>query len=88
MDPNQPENQLTKYFEQIGKALLDNSGRDDFEGTNNNLIQSSYSALISLCQHSCKNSSNSIHQMLIPMLQLLEQTVSNPQGSASRVKDQ
>lgn len=67
-------NKLSPFFDDLARTLLTNASRE-CDSPNINLINSSYAALISLVQHSCKSSRQSIFQMLMPFLGMLEQTV-------------
>lgn len=61
--PENPEvknNALTPHFETIAKALMTNAGRLDTDEARHNLVTSSYAALISLCQTSCRDSDPSL----------------------------
>lgn len=71
----------------LASALIENANRNDDQGTDVNIIHSSYCALISLVQHSCLQSVPIIQQMLIPFLTMLEQTVSNPDVDSNRNMD-
>lgn len=88
IDQATPANQLTPHFTAIAQALIENSERTDCEGTQFNLVLASYQGLISLTQHCCLNSHPALFQMLLPICNMLEQTISNPVGDSKRVKDQ
>lgn len=45
-------NQLSPFFEECARNLIQNASRE-CDSQNINLVNSSYSALISLVQHSC-----------------------------------
>lgn len=81
-------NQLTPHFTTLANALIENSQRTDCDGTQFNLILASYQGLISISQHCCSESHSSLFQMLLPICNMLEQTISAPVGDSKRVKDQ
>lgn len=54
-DPNQNHNALTPYFEEAVRCLIQNASRE-CDSPNINLVNTSYSGLISLVQHSCLQS--------------------------------
>ena len=74
----QNQNQLTPHFESLSQALIENAGRPEDDNTSFNLVVASFSGLIALAQYSCTASGASLLQMLLPICNMLEQTVSNP----------
>lgn len=61
--------------------------REDTIGAQINLVNASYSALIALTQNSCSASNEHIAIMLMPVLGMLEQTVTAPHANSERNKD-
>jgi hypothetical protein len=78
---------LTPHFAALATALIENSQRVDCDGTAYNLVLASYQGLISISQHCCSNSHQQLFQMLLPICNMLEQTISNPVGDHKRIKD-
>ena len=52
----QTQNALTPFFQQIVTCLLENTAREDFQGTGVDLHQASYVSMTSLVQSSCSDS--------------------------------
>lgn len=74
-DNKQSSNALTPFFDEICNVLLQNSHREDFDGTNVNLRLASFSALIALCQNCCTESFDALFNRLFPVLGYLEETI-------------
>ena len=86
-EPGQQTNALTAYLQGLATGLIENASRKDDQGTDVNIVHSSYCAMIALVQHSCAQSMPVIQQMLMPFLSMLEQTVSNPDVDSVRNTD-
>ena len=54
---------------------MENAYRTDYEGSSVDLALASFTALSSLCENSCGGSNDVLYNMLIPILQLIEQTL-------------
>lgn len=61
--------------------------REDTTGSHVNLVNASFSALIALTQNSCHLSDELIAQLLMPVLGMLEGTVTQPHANSERNKD-
>ena len=61
LSDDQQENQLTPHFEKIAQGLFTNSTRVAEDETGSiGIVQASYAALTTLCQHSCSSSDQSL----------------------------
>ncbi|CDW87040.1 importin subunit beta-1-like [Stylonychia lemnae] len=74
-DPFQAQNYLTPFFKPLFDSLFQNAHRTDFDGTQCNLALSSFSALQALCENAAVNSYDQLYNTLLPVLQLIEQTM-------------
>lgn len=64
--------------------MLANAARDEQEG---DLMNASYQTMTDLVQCACSDSNTIIFQLLVPVLQLLEQTL-NPQNAEKAIQQQ
>jgi hypothetical protein len=55
--------------------LLENAYRRDFENTSADLALASFAALSAICEGAGNESNNTLYEMLVPVLQLLEKTL-------------
>ena len=62
-----------------------NSQRQDYQGTNQDLMQCSLVSMTALIQNACTDSAPQIYEIMIPVLQKLEQSVQLPVGEAAHI---
>lgn len=86
-DQNQPANSLTPYFENLFTALIQNAYRTDYDVQSADLSLASFSALSTCCEKAGSNSHDVLYSMLIPILQLIEQTLAPEKIHDKRNKD-
>ena len=68
-------NPLSPYFQNLLQLLIENAYRTDFEGTSADLTLASFAALAAVCEGSAEETNDVLYTMLIPVLQLLENTL-------------
>jgi len=68
VDPNQRQNALTPFYNDLLTQLIINAKREDFHGTGVDLAQASYVAMTTLVQNSCLDSSQSTFELMMPIL--------------------
>lgn len=81
---DEASNCITPYFQEALQVLLANAARDDSLEGNSDLMNASYQTMTDLVQCACTDSNEIIFQLLVPILQLLEQTL-NPQNISPEV---
>lgn len=69
-------NPLSVYFQPLFQLLIENAYRTDFEGSQADLTLASFAALSALCEGAAEEINDVLYQVLIPVLQLLEKTLS------------
>jgi hypothetical protein len=74
---------LSPYFKETISVLLENSQRTDYNAADVNLQAASYSAMTTMVQNACSDSTDIIFDLLVPALQSLEQTTQQPKNDAS-----
>ena len=70
-------NVMSPYFTNLFKLLIDNAYRTDYDGTSADLALASFTALNALCEAAGEEVNDNLYSMLIPVLQLLENTLNS-----------
>jgi hypothetical protein len=83
VDDEQRTNCLSPYFKETISVLLENFQRTDYNAADVNLQAASYSAMTTMVQNACSDSTDIIFDLLVPALQSLEQTTQQPKNDAS-----
>lgn len=78
---------MAPYFHGFFNLLIENAYRTDYEGTSSDLALASFTALSALCESSGSESIDVLYSMLIPILQLIEQTLDTSKLGDSKTKD-
>ena len=78
---------MTPYFHNFFNLLIENAYRTDCEGSASDLALASFTALSALCEASGQDSNDVLYSMLIPILQLIEQTIDPAKIGDSKTKD-
>jgi hypothetical protein len=68
-------NVMSPYFTELFRLLIENAYRTDFDGTSADLALASFTALNALCEGAGEEVNNLLYGLLIPVLQLLENTL-------------
>ena len=82
-------NPLSPYFRNLFELLITNAYRVDFENTSADLSLASFAALSAVCEASGEEINDQLYQILVPVLQLLEKTLTSDiqQYGEKRAKD-
>lgn len=74
-EQSQKQNPLTPYFQGLFSLLIENAYRKDYEDTETDLALASFTALSTITEGCGPETYDILYAMLIPVLQLLEKTM-------------